>query len=94
MKRAQDLMRDLYFKRDSERDFGTTVLKLMEEIGELSEAIIQKDKPKQEEELADVIAWLLSIANLLDIDAEKAFYDKYPNVCKRCGNSPCTCEQF
>ncbi len=92
MKAAQELMRELYYERDKARDFSITLLKVVKEMGELANAMIIKNKTKQEEELADVLAWLLSIANLLEIDAEKAFYEKYPMNCRKCQTKPCTCE--
>lgn len=60
-------------------------LLLGEEIGELFKAIRKSEKMRVdhnskigtvEEELADVIIFLCSIANRLDIDIEQAFRDK------------------
>ncbi|GAH52496.1 unnamed protein product, partial [marine sediment metagenome] len=51
------------------------------------------DKQKVSEEIADIIAWTISIANILDVDVEKALSDKYPNECKKCSSSPCICEK-
>ena len=36
------------------------------------------------DEFADVIAWLASLANLLEIDIEKAALKKYNNRCPKC----------
>jgi NTP pyrophosphatase (non-canonical NTP hydrolase) len=33
------------------------------------------------------------MANMLDIDVEKACLEKYPMKCPRCGHSPCTCSK-
>jgi len=85
-------MKQLYYDRDSSCDFSIVILKLLEEIGEFSDAIVRGDIAKQSEELADVLAWLLSIANLLGIDAEAAFASKYPDYCIKCGSSPCSCD--
>ena len=49
------------------------------------------DRIKAGEEIADIIAWTCSVANLLDIDIEKALYNKYPNKCKKCNSVPCKC---
>lgn len=80
LKQAQDLMRKYYFERDSRRGLYATFTWLVEEVGELAEAILEKrNKEAIEEEVADVLAWLLSLSNLLDIDAEEAFRKKYLN---------------
>ena len=50
------------------------------------------DPDKISEELADVIAWTTSIANLMEIDLEEALAFKYPGKCKKCNANPCQCE--
>ncbi len=80
LRQAQDLMRKYYYERDSRRGLYATFTWLVEEVGELAEAILEKrDKEAIEEEIADVLAWLLSLSNLLGIDAEEAFKKKYLN---------------
>ena len=80
LRQAQDLMRKYYYERDSRRGLYATFTWLVEEVGELAEAILEKrDKEAIEEEVADVLAWLLSLSNLLGIDAEEAFRKKYLN---------------
>ena len=44
----------------------------IEEVGELSTALVSNDKENAEEEFADVFAWLCTLANISDIDLEKA----------------------
>ena len=73
-------MRRLFYKRDYERGVYATFAWLVEEIGELGEAILKGDRRAIEEEIADVIAWTLSLANLLGVDVEKAFKSKYPEA--------------
>ncbi len=80
IKEAQKLMHQMFFKRDSERGVYATFTWLVEEVGELANAILNNDTENIEEEIADVIAWTLSLANLLGIDAEKAFRKKYGDV--------------
>lgn len=70
-------MRKAYYMKDFERGVYATFTWLVEEIGELAEALLSKDKSKIEEEIADVIAWTLSLANLVDVDVENAFKKKY-----------------
>ncbi len=96
----QNLMRQLYFERDTERGISKTFLWIVEEIGELAEALRNfQDKPENiaekqniAMEIADVIAWVASLANILDIDLDEALKKKYPSVCPKCRQSPCACE--
>lgn len=74
---AQLLIRREYYERDSTRGLYSTFTWLVEEVGELADALIKLDRSMLEEELADVLAWLLSIANLVNIDLEEAFMKKY-----------------
>lgn len=46
--------------------------KVEEEIGELKEAIVEKDQKKMEEEFGDVLFSMVNFARFLDIDAENA----------------------
>ncbi len=78
LREIQEVIRNAYFHRDYARGLWRTLLWLVEELGELV-SVINKEKPREqiEEELADVLAWLVSVANLLEIDLEKAFIKKY-----------------
>ncbi len=76
---AQDLMRKYYFERDSKRGLYATFTWFIEEVGELAESLLSKDKDSIAEEIADVLAWLLSIANIVGIDVSEAFRKKYMN---------------
>ncbi len=76
----QKEMRRLYYERDSKRGIYATFAWLVEEVGELGEALLKGDKRQIGEEIADVIAWVLSLANLLDIDVVAAIRSKYPEV--------------
>jgi NTP pyrophosphatase (non-canonical NTP hydrolase) len=58
---------------------------------ELGEALEMGDKKSLENEFADVIAWLASLANITDIDLENAALSKYDNKCPKCEHSPCEC---
>lgn len=77
IREAQEYIRQKYFERDHNRGLYATFTWFIEEIGELADALIKMNKEMLEEELADVFAWLLSIANLLNIDLEKVFKKKY-----------------
>ncbi len=101
MNELQKLMSDLYLQKDQKRGLEKTVLWLVSEVGELSEIIAKNGdlsnnsdlKSELSFELADCFAWLYSIANLLHIDAEDAFLQKYPNKCPRCLSLPCKCKE-
>jgi len=88
----QRMIRELYYDRDSRRGVDKTALWMVEEIGELAEAVIKGDKSSIGEEMADVFAWLVSLANLLEIDLEEEVKKKYPGYCIRCGKKPCECD--
>lgn len=87
----QEMMRQLYFHRDFERGIEGTYKWLREELEELGEALKMNDKKAIENEFADVMAWLASLANIVNIDLEKAAFSKYANKCPKCGHSPCQC---
>ena len=87
----QEMMKRLYFKRDSERGADGTFNWLVDEITELGKEVKGKDKEAMEKEFADVIAWLASLANIMKIDLEKATLNKYNNKCPKCQQSPCQC---
>ena len=68
----QQLISTRYEKRDRERGVSKTFMWFIEEVGELSTALVSGDKENAEEEFADVLAWLCTLANITDIDLEKA----------------------
>ena len=88
----QEMMRRLYFHRDSERGVKGTYDWLVEEVEELREALEEGNKEATEKEFADVIAWLASLANVTGINLEKAALEKYNNKCPKCHQSPCNCK--
>ena len=67
----QKIVNDRYFKTDSKRGIYHTALWFHEEVGELSAAIASGDKQNAKEELGDVLMWLLTLANLLEVDMEE-----------------------
>ena len=89
----QALLKKLYLHKDLNRGIKGTYIWLIEEIGELATLLNAEelDKKKISEELADIIAWTISIANILNIDIDKAIESKYPDKCKKCNSSPCNC---
>jgi len=78
----QQLIRDRYYETDKARGAPGTYLWFVEEVGELAHAIANRERGKLdqanlEEEFADVIAWLATLANICDVDLTKAIADKY-----------------
>ncbi|AEB95928.1 MazG nucleotide pyrophosphohydrolase [Metallosphaera cuprina Ar-4] len=77
MNELQSRLKDMYFQKDKERGIYATFTWLTEEVGELAEALLQGDNKSIEEELADVIAWTISVANLTGVNVEEALKKKY-----------------
>lgn len=74
---VQEAMKAAFYERNHSRGLYATFAWLVEEVGELAEALIKGDRSRIEEELADVLAWTLSIANLVGVDAVRALERKY-----------------
>ena len=92
---AQEMMRRVYFERDQVRGLEGTLKRTYDELEELKDAIDSSDtKATIADEVADVFAWLCSLANLLEIDVSEAFYKKYHNACSKCKKSPCDCDRL
>ncbi|MCB0952141.1 MAG: pyrophosphohydrolase [Microthrixaceae bacterium] len=72
----QDLMENLYGESDRERGIPPTVAWLCEEVGELAQAVRKGTPEQQLHELGDVLAWLASLANQLDLSLQQAA-DRY-----------------
>ena len=69
----QDLIAQRYKATDMARGVPKTFLWFIEEVGELATALASgADKANTEEEFADVFAWLCTLANISDVDLEKA----------------------
>lgn len=89
----QEMMKNLYYARDMERGVEGTFRWLMDEVGELGEELNKTpiNREAMEKEFADVIAWLCSLANIMDVDLEKASFNKYNYRCPKCQKAPCQC---
>ena len=86
----QEQMGRLYLERDRSRGTDATFRWLAEEVGELARALRRRDPAQLEHEFSDVLAWLASLANLLEVDLERAAA-RYANGCPKCGLTPCAC---
>ena len=67
LQELQDLMEELYGATDRDRGIPATVAWLAEELGELAQAVRKGTRDEQLHELGDVLAWLASLANQLDL---------------------------
>lgn len=90
----QLMMRRIYYEKDSSRGAQGTLNRLRDEVEELRGAVSAKSDEAISEELADVLAWLASLANIVGIDLEGAAKRKYDNACPRCASSPCKCVEM
>ena len=86
----QQQMAVTYGARDRERGLAPSIAWLVEEVGELSQAVRKGDKAAQLHEIGDVLAWLASITDQLGLSLEAAA-ERYAAGCPRCGASPCGC---
>ena len=86
----QQQMRTLYGQRDRERGLARTFAWFTEECGELSRALFRGTPEEQAHELADVLAWLASLADQVGVDLAAAA-QRYADGCPRCGAAPCAC---
>ncbi len=66
-----------YEKVDRQRGWPKTFAFFIEEVGELATALTGDDRANLEEEFADVIAWLCTLANISDVDLSVALKKKY-----------------
>ena len=72
LQEVQDLMEQLYGEADRERGIPATVAWLCEEVGALAQAVRKQSPDRQLHELGDVLAWLSSLANQLDLSLDDA----------------------
>jgi NTP pyrophosphatase (non-canonical NTP hydrolase) len=88
----QRMILQMYGRKDAARGDAATFLWLAEEFGELATALRSGTPEELAMEMADVLAWLVTLANVRGVDLEAAFLAKYGRVCPGCGASPCGCE--
>ena len=72
IKEFQQFINEKYGKRDRQRGTPATFMWFVEEVGELATALHGEDFENKQEEFADVFAWLCTLANINDVDLEKA----------------------
>ena len=90
----QLLIDRMYSRKDAARGIEGTFMWLMEEVGELAAALRDRQRHSRDDlaaEFADVLAWLVTIANVAEVDLEQAVRAKYGDGCPGCGQMVCTC---
>ena len=73
----QQHIREKYETVDRARGSAKTFVWFIEEIGELATALNGDDRANLEEEFADVVAWLCTLANINDVDLAAVIAEKY-----------------
>ncbi len=91
VRQFQGLIREMYLEKDLERGVEGTFMWLIEEVGELASALREREPHNLAGEFADVVAWLCTIANLVNVDLANAVYDKYGSGCPGCQALICVC---
>jgi NTP pyrophosphatase (non-canonical NTP hydrolase) len=66
-------------------DSKTQYVKLMEEAGELAEALLKNDKPEIIDAIGDMVVVLTNLAKLENLDIEECIENAYETISKRTG---------
>ena len=82
----------MYGAKDDARGDAATFMWLMEEVGELATALRSGTQEELTLEMADVLAWLMTLANMRGVDLDAALSKKYGSACPGCGQTPCACD--
>ena len=82
----------MYYEKDVRRGADGTFLWLIEEVGELAAALRGGNAEALQEEFADVLAWLATLANVAGVDLSEAVARKYGSGCPGCGQFVCVCD--
>lgn len=93
----------MYGKANQQKGIDNAIGRLFSEIGELIAETMNsltstlKNSELEKKialELADVLAWVIAIANFFEIDLLAAFQKRYWPHCQYCGQIPCECGPF
>jgi NTP pyrophosphatase (non-canonical NTP hydrolase) len=87
----QTMILQMYGWKDAARGDTATFLWLAEEVGELAAALRSGSQTEVAAEMADVLAWLATLANIRGVDLAAAFREKYGRGCPACGALTCHC---
>lgn len=86
----QDVIERTYGERDRGRSIAHTVAWLAEEFGELAQAVRKGTREQVEHEFSDVLAWVASLANQVDVDLTTVI-ERFAHGCPKCNAVPCEC---
>ncbi len=89
----QRTIRDTYGVQDAARGVDGTFGWFIEEVGELSRAIRREGPDEQFVEFSDVLAWLVTLADMCGIDMAQAAA-RYADGCPKCTSLPCRCGEL
>jgi NTP pyrophosphatase (non-canonical NTP hydrolase) len=92
LRALQRMILQMYGTKDAARGDLATYLWLAEEFGELATAVRAGSPAELASEMADVLAWIATLANIRGVDLESAVMDKYGQGCPGCKKVPCTCD--
>ena len=82
----------IYGERDRARGLAGTYMWFAEEAGGLARALRAGEPENLREEVADVLAWLATLASIAEVDLEAAAA-RYSAGCPRCHSTPCACDR-
>ena len=89
----QELIRTMYYDKDVARGAEATFLWFSEEVGELAATLRSGSDEELQAEFADVLAWLVTLANIKKVDLTQAIARKYGSGCPGCGKLICQCPE-
>lgn len=95
----------IYGPKNKEKGLENLLNRLFKEISELlslsmripnmsTTASLDEIEEEFALELSDALAWTIAIANLLEVDLEKAVLNRYGQGCWKCHQIPCHCTHF
>ena len=87
----QAVIRATYGSQDHARGVDATFGWFVEEVGELSRAIRREGHDERVEEFTDVLAWLVSLADLCGVELGAEVARRYGGGCPKCRQLPCAC---
>ena len=89
----QRTIRATYGTQDAARGIDGTFGWFIEEVGELSRAIRREGHDEQVVEFSDVLAWLVTLADMCGVDIAEAAA-RYADGCPKCASLPCRCGEL
>lgn len=102
----QNVIERMFGHKDFARGIEGTFMWFMEEVGELSADLrsfaklkasgagdeeLSRQRERMELEFADVLAWLVTLANMTGVNLEQAVGKKYVQGCPKCHQAACVC---